>query len=179
MENITKEQIKHIYALGSAVGILDRGNKDDDLHALVSARTGKDSISALSVTEAKNIERDLMDRMRLGNRTEPLDQRKKPSLHKKPDGEKSTTPGMMTNEQQRLAWRMIYRLTELDTRQAGTAATPGERMCGAIRKELGIDVSIKDPMRWVSFDAGQKLIEQLKRYVRSAERSAVKQKEVT
>lgn len=176
MENITKEQIKHIYALGSAVGILDRGNKDDDLHALVSARTGKDSISALSVTEAKNIERDLMDRMRLGNRTEPLDRRPKPA--KKAGAEKAPTPGMMTNEQQRLAWRMIYRLTELDTRPAGTAATPGERMCGAIRKELGIDVSIKDPMRWVSFDAGQKLIEQLKRYVRSAERSAEKQKGV-
>lgn len=51
--------------------------------------------------------------------------------------------------------------------------TAAERMSGAIKKELGITtVPGKDIFRWVSFDNGAKLIEQLKRYVRSAEKRA-------
>ena len=76
---------------------------------------------------------------------------------------------MMTPEQQSLAWRLIYRLKELDT--SPNSASAGERMAGAIRKELGITtVEGKDIFRWVSFDDGAKLIEKLKMYVRSAER---------
>ena len=159
MASITKSEIQRIYALGSGVGILESGNKDDDLHALVYSQTGKRSVSALTSAEFSIVERELMKLMRFPNRPAPL----KKKTRKKADDD---VPGMMTKKQKGLAWRFIYRLCELDSR----AATPGERMCGAIRKILSVDASIEAPMRWVNFDEGALLIEQLKRYVRSAER---------
>jgi hypothetical protein len=44
MAAINAQQIKKIYAIGNALGIVERGNDDDDLHAMVSAMTGKGSI---------------------------------------------------------------------------------------------------------------------------------------
>lgn len=41
MAAINAQQIRKIYAIGNALGIVERGNEDDDLHALVSALTGK------------------------------------------------------------------------------------------------------------------------------------------
>lgn len=46
MAAINAQQIKKIYAIGNALGIVERGNDDDDLHAMVSAMTGKGSITA-------------------------------------------------------------------------------------------------------------------------------------
>lgn len=157
MAAITKEQIKRIYALGSGIGILERGSKDDNLHALVYSITGKSSISELTNTEFTEIEREMLKRMRYSNHPAPL---KSSNQGKSPE-----VPGMMTASQQSLAWRLIYRLCELNN----TSAVPGERMRGAIKKILDIDASLEAPMKWINFDDGSKLIEQLKRYVRSAE----------
>ena len=77
---------------------------------------------------------------------------------------------MMTAAQQGLAWRLVYRLDELEP----TAASVPERIIGAIEKILGITASKSDPFRWISFEEGSRLIEQLKRYVRSSERRADK-----
>jgi hypothetical protein len=121
--------------------------------------TEKNSISELSGAEFSTVERELLRLMRYDSRPAPM----KTARRKKGED----VPGMMTEAQQNLAWRMIYRLCELDERKG---ATPGERMCGAIRKILGIEAGIEAPFRWVDFDAGARLIEQLKRYVRSAEK---------
>ncbi len=158
MAAITKEQIKRVYALGSAIGILERGRKDDDLHAFVYAITGKASISELTDKEFTAIEHELMGRMRFKNQTAPLKSARKKS------GE--DVPGLMTDAQKRMAWRQIYRLCGL----YDSPATPGERMRGAIKKILGMDVSLQAPMAWIKFEDGSRLIEQLKRYVRSAEK---------
>ena len=48
MADINAQQIRKIYAIGNALGIVERGNEDDDLHALVSALTGTDSVKALT-----------------------------------------------------------------------------------------------------------------------------------
>ena len=48
MAAINAQQIKKIYAIGNALGIVERGNDNDDLHAMVSAMTGKGSNKALS-----------------------------------------------------------------------------------------------------------------------------------
>ena len=40
MAAINARQIRTIYALGNALGILERGNADDELHAFVAAKTG-------------------------------------------------------------------------------------------------------------------------------------------
>ena len=161
MAKITKMEIKRIYALGAAIGAVERGNKDDNLHALVYTMTGKDSVSELTDSEFKRVERELMSRMQLQHHNEPLKSKKKEAP--------AATPGMITSRQQGLAWRYIYRLSELDKEES--AATVGERMAGAIRKILCIEARIADPFRWVTADQAEKLIEQLKRYVRSAERA--------
>lgn len=161
-KRISKEQIKRIYALGSVVGILESGNKDDDLHNLVYSLTGKESIKALSETEFKKVENALMENMKIYRDNKAP----KPRAKSKDDA----VPGMMTKEQQSLAWRFIYRLIELDPKD--NSATAGERMVGAIRKILNVHADVKNPFVWVTFDQGIKLIEQLKRYVRSAEAKA-------
>lgn len=161
---IDSRQIRRIYAIGAASGIVERGNKDDDLHALVYQMTGKTSVSSLTAAEGDAVERELKSKCGQASPT------------KKTYREASGVPGMMTKAQQSLAWRMIYRLQELDTKPE--SATPGERMCGAIKKILGVDASVQSPMRWIDAEGGEKLIEQLKRYVRSAERRASKAKPV-
>lgn len=164
MTAITKEQIRRVYALGAAIGAVERGNKDDNLHALVYSITQKSSVSALTRDEFYVVERELLTRMQYKNRTEPLKNRKKER--------DNTAPGMITEAQRGLAWRYIYRLQELDTKITG--ATAGERMCGAIKKILGVEAQVKDPFRWITAEQAPTLIEQLKRYVRTAERQAKK-----
>lgn len=156
---ISKEQIKRIYALGSAIGILESGNKDDDLHALVYSIAGKESVKALSEGEFKKVEKALMDKMKIYR------DNKAPKPREKSKDE--TVAGMMTKAQQTKAWKLIYELIALDPR--GGSATAGERMVGAIRKILNIQADVKKPFAWISFEQGSFLIEQLKRYVASAE----------
>lgn len=158
VKEITKEQVRRIYALGSAAGVLQSGNKEDNLHALVNSITGKDSIRNLTSGEFYKVERELLSRMQMKNRTTPL----------KSEKQDTTAPGMMNSKQQGLAWRMIYRLAELDASKS--TATAGERMTGAIKKILGIDARVEKPFEWVTQEQGAALIEHLKRYVRSAER---------
>lgn len=62
MAAINAQQIRKIYAIGNALGIVERGSEDDDLHALVSALTGKDSVKALTYAEAQAVIIDLQKR---------------------------------------------------------------------------------------------------------------------
>lgn len=153
---------KRLYALAASLGLVERNNKDDPFHQLVTGVTGKDSVSELTAAEGKAVERELMERMKLRNRSEPI---KTKSTNKK-----AAVPGMMTAQQQSLAWRLVYRLDEIEPTQISVC----QRLIGAIQKVLGITASAKDPFRWINFEDGTKLIEQLKRYVRTAERRAAK-----
>jgi hypothetical protein len=165
MATITAGQIQRVYALGATVGILESGNKDDDLHALVSRVTGKEHISELSSAEFTSVEHELLKLMKGNYRKAPSASSRAPrGGARKPDA----VPGMMTPAQQSKAWRYIYRLCELDGRQA----TPGERMCGAIKTILSIDARVEAPFKWVNQTDGGRLIDMLKRYVDSAERKA-------
>ena len=141
---------KKLYAMAAALGLLERGSKEDAFHQLVYGLTGKDHVSELSATEANAVQRELQSRLRSAA---PKD-----------------VPGMMTAAQQKKAWSLIYRLDEIEPKEVPEV----ERLIGAIEKVLGITASKTDPFRWINFDDGTKLIEQLKRYVRSAERKAAK-----
>lgn len=152
---------KKLYALANSLGLVESGNKEDPFHQLVYGLTGKEHVSELAPDEAGAVQAELQERMRLKNHDKPL-KKKKPA--------KEDIPGMMTAAQQGLAWRLVYRLDELEP----TAVSVPERLIGAIDKILGITASRADPLRWVDFDNGTKLIEHLKRYVRSAERRAAK-----
>ena len=149
------------YALANGLGLVDNGSKEDPFHQLVYGLTGKDHVSELTPSEARAVQAELQKRMRLKNHDKPL---------KKKKVIKEDIPGMMTAAQQGLAWRLVYRLDELEP----TDASVPERLIGAIEKVLGITAVRADPFRWVNFEDGTKLIESLKRYVRSAERRAVK-----
>lgn len=159
---MTVQQRKAIFGLSKGLKM-----NDEELHTLVFGLTECESLTMLDDIKAETVLRELRERMRYGNRTEPLENRKP----KKEQPE--AVPGMMTSEQQSLAWRLMYRLQELDT--SPRAAVVGERMTGAILKILGITTKPgRDIFKWVSFEDGAKLIEGLKRYVRSAERKAQK-----
>ena len=156
---MTAQERKAIFAMCRDLHI-----DDDNRHALIYGVTGKESLTELTDGEAKAVIHELMERMKLQNRSAPLENRK-------PKTYSPHVAGMMTPEQQSLAWRLVYRLIELDAN--ASRATAAERMAGAIKKELGITtVPGRDIFKWVSFEDGAKLIEKLKRYVRSAENKA-------
>ena len=159
MGAITKEQVRRVYALGAAAGSLESGNKNDALHAMIAVITGKDSVSDLTEKEFEEVQKELLAKIKLGKRTLPP-----PAARR---NGKTTAPGMMNAEQQGKAWRCIYRLKELDV--GGSSATAGQRMVGAIKKVLGVEARVEDPFKWITQEQGATLIEQLKRYVRSAE----------
>ncbi len=152
---------KKLYTLANSLGLVENGSKEDPFHQLVYGMTGKEHVSELTPEEARAVQNELQERMRLENHDKPL---------KKKKSAKEDVPGMMTAAQQGLAWRLVYRLDELEP----TAASVPERLIGAVEKICGVTASSADPFRWIDLDKGTKLIEQLKRYVRSAERRAAK-----
>ncbi len=161
---MTASQRKAIFGMCRQLGM-----NEDDRHALVLGVTGKESTKELTDRETEDVLREL--RKRLGGETVPPEKRN-------PKAYRPEVPGMITPEQQSLAWRYIYRLRELDEKpmlhENGTPVTPGERMTGAIRAILGNNMSKpgEEIFARVHFDEGTKLIEGLKRYVKSAERKA-------
>lgn len=156
MAAIAAQQIRKIYAIGNALGIVERGNADDSLHDLVSAITGKDSVKALTYAEAQAVIRDLEKRQ--GDAPPP---RRKPKAH-------TERPGGATAAQQRKAWALMYELQKRDT--APSTASLGERLCGIIKKELRVDAVPSQPFAWLTFQNCNKLIEVLKKYVANVKR---------
>ena len=155
---MTLQQRKTIFGLSKGLNM-----DNDELHLLAYGLTGKESLTELSDGQAETVIREL--RGRSGQQR----------FYRKEKPRPQSVPGMMTAEQQSLAWRLMYRLQELDDKpklhEDGSSVTVGERMAGAIEKVLGITaIAGKDIFKWVSFEDGSKLIEYLKRYVRSAEK---------
>lgn len=166
--NMTDAQRKEIFGRCKSLGM-----SEDDRRALIYGLTGKESSKELTNAETEAVIRELRARDGGGN---------VPPVKRNPKAYKQAVPGMITPEQQSLAWRLIYRLRELDEnpmlREDGTPVTPGERMTGAILAILGNNMAQPggEIFERVHFDEGTKLIEGLKRYVRSAERKAKKSK---
>ena len=167
-EEEAKEQIRKIYAIGTQLGIKGRG-RDDLLHELVYGVTGKNSIGELTDKEANAVLSELYKRQ------PPAPKAKSKAKKKKKNGDDELGyNGMATPDQQRLCWRYCYRLKELDSNP--DSAEVFERLKGAITKVCGTNiVPIKTPFRCVTQEQCSKLIEQLKRYVNTAERRAKRQ----
>lgn len=155
---------KRLYALAAGLGMVERSEREDAFHQLVYGITGKEHVSDLTEAEAKEVETELLRRMKLENHTEPLKKRKK----------KEDIAGMMTEAQKRYAWYLAYRLEELDEKNPPVPAK--KRLAGAVEKVLCVTAPPDDPLVWIKFADGSKLIESLKRYVRSAEQKARKAK---
>ncbi len=158
---MTDAQRKTIFGMCKSLGM-----NDDDRRALICSVTGKESTKELTDKETEAVIGEL--RKRCGGVNVPPEKRN-------PKAYKPAAPGMMTTEQQSLAWRLMYRLQELDEKpmlhENGKPYTVGERMTGAIRTILGNNMAQPggEIFARVHFDEGARLIEGLKRYVRSAE----------
>ena len=123
---------KKLYAMAAALGLLERGSKEDAFHQLVYGLTGKEHVSELSAAEANAVHRELQNRLRSAA----------PNVTKK-RSRKKDVPGMMTAAQQKKAWSLIYRLDEIEPKEVPEV----ERLIGAIEKVLGITASKSDPFR--------------------------------
>lgn len=163
---LNKTQVQRIYGMGAALGMLDNNNhKDDMLHNLVYNITGQDSVKQLTDVDYKKVVVELAQRIKIS-------QLQPPSKSRSGNKRYSTTAKGMTVGQQRKVWALMYQLAGCDT--TVTVATKGERLCGIIKKELHIDASPQKPFEWLGFEQGNKLIELLKNYVKSAERKAIR-----
>lgn len=156
------QQTQRIYAMGARLGILEPGNKNDNLHTLVYQLTQKESIKSLTEDEYHIIVKDLAERLKLQNMKVPV-----PHPYKAKRFEDSGR-GKMSDGQKRKVWRLMYQLQDLDEKPA--QAKLGDRLCGIIKKELHIDCTSKQPFRWLTYEQGVKLIEKLKKYVANAQR---------
>lgn len=148
-------QIRKIYAIGQALGAVNRSG-EDALHNLVQDITGKGSVKELSYSEACKVIGELEARQG----TPPP--RPKKTIHRK------RRPGGVSEGQERKVWALMYRLA----RVCPGTATVGDRLRAAIKKEIGIDAFPEDPFAWLSYEDCSKLIEVLKGYVKNAERKA-------
>lgn len=161
MQKIEPFQMKKIYAVGHALGIVKQGGKEDELHALVAGVTGKDSIRTLSYHEAAAVITRLEE---LQGGTAAAKRDKAPNSrtsHKE-------RPGGVTAGQQRKIWALMYELKKYD--KEPNRVQLGERLCAVIKKELGTDALAKNPFAWISFHQGNTLIEVLKGYAENEKR---------
>lgn len=165
MAQIEKAQIRDIHVLGASLGMVERGNRDDDLHQLIAGITGKVSTTELTKTEAEQVLAELMNRMRLMAPTQKAPAAAKPRRYQE-------TPGGMTEGQQRKAWRLMYELQDLDV--APSTAALGERLSEIIKKELGVDATPKDPFCWLDHTQGSKLLNVLNKYVANTARKRMR-----
>lgn len=162
---MTKQQIQRIYGMGSILGILESGNKRDNLHLLVESITGKDSIKTLTDDEYKAVVHELAERIHIQNLEEPPAKIRRTARYEE-------QPGGMSEGQQRKVWHLMYELKKFDKKKSSKSL--GERLCGIIKKEVGVDALPEKPLVWLTYQQGSKLIEAIKRYIRSAERKAMR-----
>lgn len=148
MRGIEYKQVKAIYAMANKIGICEKGNKNDNLHSLVYRMFKKKSIKELTYFEGEDLKKELNKYLKTS---------------KKDD---ANIAGMMTAAQKKKVWALIYKLCEIDEGKA----KPNERLAGAVNKILGLSKTEANPLAWVKFEDGNKLIEYLKRYVKSAEK---------
>ncbi len=76
--------------------------------------------------------------------------------------------GLGVSGQQKKIWALMYELAKYDKKPGSVSL--GDRLCAIIKKELGTDAIARTPFAWIDFDSGNKLIEVLKGYVKSAGR---------
>ena len=145
---------KVLYAIASNAGFVEHGNKEDPFHQIIYSITGKSSVKDLTNREMKLVENEIR------NRCENISSDKIKS--------QESIKGMMSPAQQSLAWRLMYQIQSYDVKTS--SQTIGTRLAGVVQKTLKITASKTDPLRWVNAENGNKLIETLKRYEKSAEK---------
>ena len=145
---------KVLYAIASNAGLVEHGNKEDPFHQIIYGITGKLSVKDLTNREMKLVENEIRNRCK--------------NISSDKIKNQESIKGMMSPAQQSLAWRLMYQIQSCDIKTS--SKTVGARLAGVVRKTLKITASETDPLRWVNAENGNKLIETLKRYEKSAEK---------
>ncbi|MBD5104477.1 MAG: DUF1018 domain-containing protein [Ruminococcaceae bacterium] len=146
MAAATKKQIQLIYVIAAKCGLVERGNKQDNLHCLVYQLTEKESISELTEEQAAAVI------SRLKNEEAAADEKAK---------------AFISEAQIKKIFGLMYELAALSPSDAKVK----DRLCGIIHKELGIKVNPRtDIFKGFSERQGAALIEALKRYIRQAKK---------
>lgn len=165
----TKNEIrKTVYALGRGLGM-----DNEDIHTLVYGISGKEHISELTDKEFFAVRAELMNRMK-GMPPAPAERKSKPKNEYSYDG------GRLSEAQAKYIWRLMYQLESYDEKPCEKSLR--ERLAAIIRKELNVPVidscsgANTDIFQNVTTEGASRLIEQLKRYVASAERKAIKRR---
>ena len=156
MAAINTYQVRKIYAIAGALGMKNRDG-DDALHDLVVGMTGKQHVTDLTSAEAYDVIADLEKK-----------QGSNPTPRRRGRPQRSAAPGHASEGQMRKAWALMYQLES-----ASPSKTPlGERLCGIIKKETGMDAWPKDPFAWLDYKTCSRLLEALKGYVKTAQKKA-------
>lgn len=153
MINISKSQIKNLYSIASRTGILESGNKDDSFHNLVERETGKKSVSKLTISEYAKVKSKMLS---IQGNFKSNDVKNKKTYKKK-----NISP--ITDGQINKIWYLMYEFEKLSPSKYSL----GSRLKGIIKRQLGIDVGLKEPFIWLESKDGYKLIEILKKYINS------------
>lgn len=147
---VTGKQIQRIYALGAKCGLLDceRGD-DDDLHLWIKQWSQKDHISELTEKQADFIIARLIDYQNNVCPPKPEDRE------------------FITNEQKKLCFGLAYKLAKLSPSKVEVR----DRLRGLIRKVTKKNIKTDgDVFFKVTREEGSRIIETLKRMIRSEER---------
>lgn len=146
----TGKQIQRIYALGAKCGLLDRGRgNDDDLHLWIKQWSQKDHISELTEKQADFIIARLVDYQ---NNVYPP----KPAEYE-----------FITDEQKRFCFSLAYKLAKLSPSEAEVRERLRRLICKVTDRNIKTDGDI---FYKVTRDEGSRIIEMLKRIIRSEER---------
>lgn len=149
MAAATKKQIQAIYVIGAKCGLVERGNKQDNLHNLIYQLTEKESVSELTEEQAAAVIRRLK------------------SEEAAVIAADEQVKAFISEAQIKKIFGLMYELAALSPSQAKVK----DRLCGIIQKELGLKVNPRsDIFRGFSERQGAKLIDAIKRYVRRAKR---------
>ena len=146
----TGKQIQRIYALGERCGLLDRElGTEDNLHLWIKQWSQKEHISELTEKQADFIIARLID------------------YKENVCPERSSEIEHITGEQQSLCFRLAYKLAQLSPSEVEVR----ERLRGLICKVTGRNIRADGDIFYkVSRDEGSRIIEMLKRIIRSEER---------
>lgn len=147
-----------LYAIAAKNGLVEHGSKEDAFHQIIYSVTGKTSVKDLTNREIKMVENEIFQRTKISG--EKIRNQK-------------AVAGMMSPEQQSLAWRLMYQIQRYDVKISDKPV--GARLSGVVRKTLKISALDTEPLKWVNAENGNKLIETLKRYMKSAEKKHRKQ----
>ncbi len=145
----TGKQIQRIYALGERCGLLDRElGADDNLHLWIKQWSQKDHISELTEKQADFIIARLID------------------YKENVCPERPAEIEHITGEQQSLCFRLAYKLAQVSPSEVEVRERLRRLICKVTGREISSDGDI---FYKVSRDEGARIIEMLKRIIRSEE----------